>query len=261
MDFLFADETNVQPSEKNNVKFFVYGGLIVPVKSIDAIHEKVSLIRDQYGYKYTDSLKFDSRSRPDNVSIEDFSSIKNELIEYAIKMDCCSLFYVVHHEIAKNQDMQVITKWGADHIVSKFNNRLQERDKQGVVIMDRLPNSEEYGFLSEKFSTGLVYEDKTTSLDKIRLFAASCDNASNLSSMSDIVLGSFRYCVNNPSNFQAAKKMMKNLVRLIWSGKKGSTIHPFEKGLTFRPQPSDVKVPKYKSDYDTLLTQLNSLLK
>ncbi len=169
----------------------------------------------------------------------------------------------MHHEIAKSTGIEKTIKWGADHIISKFHNYLVDRVSDGIVIVDRLAEETQYSLFVEKFTTGLVYADKTVPLERIKLYASSCDNASHLNSLSDIVIGSFRYCINNPLNSEAAKKMMGNLVQLIWGNKHRSNpdhIDPFEKGLTFRPRPEDIRVPEYKKDYDLLLENLNSLL-
>lgn len=77
----------------------------------------------------------------------------------------------------------------------------------------------------------------------------------------DIVLGSFRYCINQPFNQESAKEMIKNITTLLWADKSGEdSIDPFEKGLTFRPRPEDVKSTVYKQEYKALVDHINSLL-
>jgi len=74
----------------------------------------------------------------------------------------------------------------------------------------------------------------------------------------DIVLGSFRYCINQPKNMAAARSMMTNLSKLIWCERDGENLHAFERGLIFRPK--DVNVLAYKKEYDDLLAWINELL-
>ncbi len=260
MYYLFADETNTTPKSDKGVKFFVYGGLIVPADKISLIDNEIRQLRHEAGYLKTDSLKFSANSRPKTLSDEEFAVIKQKLIGLCIKHECKLLLYVVHHEIAKSTGINKTIKWGADHIISKFHNFLETKQADGIVIIDRLSNTAEYQLLIEKFTIGLTYPDKVVSLDRIKLFASSCDNASHLSSLSDVLLGAFRYCINNPATSQASKTMMQNLVMLIWSVKNGSDIDPFERGLTFRPLPDTVTIPKYKKDYDQLVEHLNALL-
>lgn len=264
MYYLFADETNTTPKHDQRVTFFVYGGLIVPDSEISSIDQEIRRIRTENGYSNTDSLKFDSRTRPEEVSIEAFGKIKNEIVELAASKGCVLLLYVCHHEIARNIGLGTTIKWGADHIISKFNRFLAAKDSEGIVVMDRLSDTTEYSLLVEKFTKGLIYPQKGTTvpLERIKLFASSCDNASHLSSLADIIIGTFRYCINDPANYEAAKVMMANLVKLVWADKSidGKHLYPFEKGLTFRPRTETVKHPPYKADYDALLAHLNTLL-
>ena len=262
MYYLFADETNTTPKYDRGVKFFIYGGLIVPADQLSSIDSEIRKLRNDKGYLPTDSLKFDSHSRPSSVSAEDFGKIKNQIVELAINKGCVALLYVAHHEIAKGPGLATTIKWGADHIISKFHNFLNTKRDAGIMILDRLSDTAEYSMLTEKFTTGLIYPDKTVPLERIKIFASSCDNASHLSSLADIVIGSFRYCINDPANFEASKVMMGNLVKLVWADKdkSGEHLYPFEKGLTFRPRPETVTIPQYKADYDLLLKHLNTLL-
>ncbi len=261
MYLLFTDETNVSPKYDVKIKFFAYGGLVVPVEKMIELDEGISRIRTEAGYLTTDSLKFDTHTRPKNVTPEQFGEVKNKVVNLCTSLDCKFLVYVVLHKIAESQDLAKTIKWGADHIVGKFNYFLETNKSKGITVVDRLSNSGEYSFLVEKFTRGLIQKTKTTSLSNIKLFASSCDNASHLSSAMDIVLGSFRYCINQPLNEESAKKMMKNIASLLWADKiKGGNTDPFEKGLTLRPRFEDIKVASYKKEYVDLITHINSLL-
>lgn len=258
MHLLFTDETNLTPDVETKVKFFAYGGLIVPLKNFLSIDEKITKLREEYGYKKTDSLKFSSKNRPKDVTPEKFAQIKDSVIDICLEEGCKFLVYVVLHEIAEKQTINKTLKWGADHIVGKFNYYLSSEKSKGFVFVDRLSDKTEYHFLSEKFTKGLLTKEKEIELKNIRLFGSSCDNASNLSSAMDIVLGAFRFCINQPSNQQPAKIMMNKVVKLLWADRTETVINPFEKGLTFRPK--TVTVPTYKAQYDSLIDQINSLL-
>ncbi len=261
MYHLFADETNTSPATDERIKFFVYGGLIIPEEKLEELDGKVAELRAASGYSPEDSLKFDTHSRPGNVSPETFASIKSEIIKYCIQLDCKMLVYVVLHEIAKNQGLSQTIKWGADHIFQKFNAYLEEKNSVGFAIVDRLSDTAEFKLFTEKFTKGLIYPDEIRPLKRIKMFASSCDNASHYSSVMDIVLGSFRYCINQPFNQTAAKSMMKDLVELIWADKNGENLDPFRKGLTLRPVVDKIKIPEYKKEYELLIDHINSLLK
>jgi hypothetical protein len=136
---------------------------------------------------------------------------------------------------------------------------LTREKSHGIVAMDRLPKGSEFDYLSEKFTTGLTLQmGEVQQLDRVVMFSSTCINASHLSSVMDIVLGSWRYCINQPQNENAAKLMMNELVKLLWHVKQGEDIHAHELGLLFRPL--NVKHPPYKIQYDSLLSQINELL-
>lgn len=260
MYLLFTDETNLTENINNGVKFFAYGGLIIPMDKSSELDKSIRILREQYGLTNLDSLKFDSNTRPSGLNPQQFAEIKGKIISLCVENDCKFLVYVVLHKIAEKQGINTTVKWGADHIVGKFNHYLTLRDSKGMVFVDRLSDVGEYKFLSEKFTKGLVFPNKVVALKNITLFSSTCDNASNFSSAMDIVLGTFRYCINRPFNETSAKTMMKEIVKLLWVDKNGEHLDPFEKGLTFRPIPEKITISTYKSEYEILLKHINTLL-
>lgn len=257
MYLLFTDETNLQATE--NVKFFSYGGLIVEATKLPELHSAISEIRMKYGYAPTDKLKFDTNARPKAVSLENATRAKQEVIQACIKLDCKFIAYVVLHAIAQKQDMAKVIMWGASHVIGKFNYFLSCQNSHGIVAMDRLPDNVEFDFLAEKFTSGLSFqEDEPVQLDRIVLHSSTCLNASHASSAMDIVLGSWRYCINNPLNAMAAQEMMGNISKLVWCERNGKDIYAFEKGLILRPK--TIKVATYQAEYDALLNNINKLL-
>lgn len=258
MHLLFTDETNL-PADPS-AKFFAYGGLIVPADEIVRLDGLITAARKDAGYQANDELKFETHARPKAVAIEMASKAKGAVVQACIDCNCRFIVYVVLHAIAKNTPQKELISWGADHVIGKFNFYLAQNASYGIVIVDRLPGAAEFSYLSTKFTQGLTIKDEGSSvpLDRIKLFASSCTNASHISSAMDIVLGSFRYCINAPKNIDAAKKMMANVTRLIWHRRDGDTIHALELGLVFRPRV--IKVAEYKAEYDNLVAQINSLI-
>ncbi len=257
MHFLFTDETNLPSDPK--ARFFAYGGLIIPGASLAALDKGIVAIRKDAGYNPTDELKFDTRSRPGQVSVEACTVAKSKVVKLCIELECRFIVYVVLHAVATNTPQADLVRWGADHVIGKFNYFLTTVGSTGVVAVDRLPKSSEYRYLTDKFTGGLVLQDGSkVALDRITLFASTCSNASHSSSAMDIALGSFRYCINEPKNVEAAKVMMKDITTLIWCDRVGDDIHAFEKGLIFRPK--DVRHVPYKQEYDALLAWINELI-
>ncbi len=260
MFVLFTDETNL-PSDPN-AKFFAYGGLVIPVAALPELNAKISGIRAAAGYKQGDELKFETNARPKYVSIEAAGKAKEQVVETCISLKCRFIVNVVLHAVAQNTSQHELIQWGANTVIGKFNALLHEDKSHGIVAVDRFASGAEYKLLSERFSKGLTFGglggESQLPLDRITLFTSTCMNASHASSAMDIVLGSFRYCINAPKNVPAAKVMMTNISKLIWCTRMGDNLHVLEKGLIFRPK--EVKHPPYKAEYDALLGSINALL-
>lgn len=247
---LFTDETNIKPD--GSAKFFAYGGLVVDSAQMPALHDGVEKIRRETGYRPADELKFDTRVRPEHVSIEACTAAKRSIVNLCIDLELKFIAYVVLHAIGKSKKPEELVKWGANSVIGRFNYYCGQRNAYGAVIVDRLPDGVEYAYLTEKFANGLEFpEDEPVRLDRIHLFAATAVGASHACSAMDVVLGSFRYCINSPKNLGAAKEMMANITRLVWHERQGDNIYALDKGLIFAPK--SVKVEAYKAEYDDLL--------
>lgn len=258
MYFLITDETNINPNE--SIKFFIYGGLILPGDIVNILNSRIEMIRDNYGYLSKDSLKFDSHSRPKQVTIENSKKAKEDVIKVCLELGCKFIVYVALHDIIKSKNILDSIKIGADHVIGRFNKFLSENKTYGICFIDRLSNSSEYQYMSSKFTEGLnVNDEKKVVLDKIIMYASTCNNASHLSSVVDIVLGAFRYSINSPKNVEIAKELMGLLVTMLWHTRDGNDIYAIEKGLIFRPK--EIKVPKYNDEYKNLLDNINELIK
>lgn len=257
MYLLLTDETN--RSHSKEATFFVYGGLIVQLDKIPTLHLAIEEIRTNNGYQPRDVLKFDTYSRPKHITQAQATEAKRQVVAACVEHGCKFIAYVVHHQIARNQPIQQVVEWGANHVIGKFNYFLTLERSHGIVAMDRLPHGVEFGYLSQKFTDGLSFtEDPSVMLDRITLFSSTCINASHLCSAMDIVLGSWRYCINAPQNIDAAKAMMADITRLIWCRREGDTLHAMEKGLVLRPK--EIRAPQYKADYEALGKRINELI-
>jgi hypothetical protein len=53
-------------------------------------------------------------------------------------------------------------------------------------------------------------DGKIVRLERILGLGHGCDGSSHLCSVADVLLGAFRYCVNDPENEEAAKAMFPN---------------------------------------------------
>src|SRR5688572_27755318 len=101
MQLLLTDETNLQPSA--DAKFFVYGGLIVPLERLVELDRGVDEIRKQNGFKPEDELKFDTRSRPLYVSQQQATEAKRRVVDLSLSLDCKFIVHIILHDIVRNQ--------------------------------------------------------------------------------------------------------------------------------------------------------------
>ena len=258
MQIMFTDETNQQPSRDG--RFFVYGGLLFPVENLGVIHEDIERIRDDAGYRPTDVLKFDTRSRPDRVSRQQATEAKQRIIALCSDLGCKFIVHIILHDIIRNQDPVQQVRWAADYVIGRYNQYLEEIDDVGVCIVDNLPNGTEFQYLVDKFTVGLNLPDhRSASLDRIKLFASTRIGASHAHSAMDIVLGSFRYVINNPRNLDAASAMIKQVAKMMWAHERNGVRYIRERGLIIRPPLDSIRSSRYRTEYEDLLKRLDEL--
>lgn len=260
MYLLVTDETNRTATE--NIRFLVYGGLIVPFNQISAMDDTIRQIRATAGYRNTDEFKFDTRSRPDHVAIAASTEAKRATINLCRDLGCKFIAHIIHHNVIQNQNTSEQIHKAADYVIGRFHIYLIANNSDGICLMDNLPDRTEFSYMTNKFQTGLTLQNnEVVLLHRIKLFGSTCIGASHVNSAMDIVLGSFRYCINQPQNLNAAQEMLGSVVQLMWSGRnQDGTITIGDKGLILRPKLESIYSKSIRAEYDELLARLNGLL-
>ena len=260
MYLLLTDETNTKPS--SDAKFFIYGGICFPIDHLINLNIEIAKIREDSGYRPGDEFKFNTVSRPERVSVEKFAEAKNKVIDLCRQNGVKFIVYVILHDIIKRRDPNESVIWAADYVIGRFNYFLQKNNENGICIVDNLPVKKQFKYLSEKFQFGLDLpdEDRKVLLDKIHFFGATCINASHINSAMDIVLGAFRYCINNPKNPDAASVMMKKVVSMMWHRKIDGVPNYEGYGFICKPSRDRISCRRYKIEYDQLVAHIKSLL-
>ena len=254
---LFTDETNQQPSQKS--KFFIYGGVFIPADKLEELHILIEQVRQNNGFLPGDEFKFDTRSRPKRVTREQLTIAKNAVLEGSAQLGVRFTACLVLHQIARKDSKEKLIRQGANTVLSAFHRFLEEKNTTGICMMDRLPFGRDYQYLQEKFQRGLTFPDgHCQRLDRIPLFASTCQGASHGSSVIDIVLGAFRYCVNERARDIAPRAMFPVIIRMMWHRRKGDTLYLREYGLLFRPK--EVIVEDYELEYNELTEHFKRLL-
>ncbi len=256
--YLFVtDETNLEPSE--DAQFFIYGGLAFPAETLAQFHKEIRKIRYDAGYKSEDKLKFDTRVRPEHVTAKKATEAKNRVVDLCLVLQAKLIIYAIHHGIARDQTQQVRVTFGINSVLKSFHDFLEQEKDYGMFVADSLPIESPVQYLVEKFTSGLKYKEKLVPLSRIQLYAQTSINLSHIASATDIVLGSFRYCINNPKNEDAAGIMMKKVVQMMWGEKRGNSSNPFERGFILRPMEKS-RNGKYVAIYNELVDHINRLL-
>jgi hypothetical protein len=259
--YFITDETNVTQTETN--EFFIYGGLVLSDEQLSTITADITKIRKRYGFEPNDNLKFDTNSRPPHVTQEDYTKAKNDVIESCCQAGAKFIVYLIHHNIAQG-DAEHIAEFALNSVLVAFNLEfLTEKKSQGIVIIDRLPDGKAYAMLRSKFQEGLPHASSGLNfkLDKIVLFATTCNGASHISSAVDIVLGGFRWVVNastKPVPGTTERRIFQNIARMIYGKKKGDQHYVRDYGLILRPE--TIKAAVYRERYESLVAYLTSLL-
>jgi hypothetical protein len=257
MYLVLTDETNVRPSD--TAKFFTYGALLIPMDEVPDLDRAIAAIRDAHGYRASDELKFDTRARHNHVDIEAAKTAKNEVVEAAITAGCKFIVYAILHDIIANKNQDECFQYAINSVIARTHEYLQHSNDDAMLLVDSLPIGKQFSFLARKFTRGIEMESGSTArLPKIRLFGATCSNASNVSSAMDIVLGCWRYCINQPKNEDAARKMLDNLNQMLWHRAEGEHMHVLDYGLILRPKA--VKVDACRDEYRELIRRLNAIM-
>lgn len=258
MYVLMTDETNLNPGA--NSRFFIYGGLVFPVEVLKDLDALVRDIRTRYHFEPGDLFKFDTHSRPAQVSIADWTSAKSEVIDGCRRLGIRFIAYLILHDIARNRTREELIGFGLNTILHMFGVKfLGDQGDDGIVIVDRLPMGQDYGFLRDKFTKGLTISTNgtTVNLPRIKLYASTCDGASHASSAVDIVLGAFRYCVNQTGSSTIPQTLFPSIARIIWGKRVGDTLFVRDYGLALRPKA--IASEAYQAEYDALTHRLVQL--
>lgn len=259
MYWLFTDETNLDPAQG---RFFIYGGLILHADQLVEAHDAIVKIRQKYGYGDNDQFKFQTASRPAHISIEAFAKAKEEAIVAASDVGGILLTYVVLHDIARSNERHKTLEFALNVVLAHFDMRfLTEQNDFGVVCLDRVQESFGYPFLRAKFQDGLNLPDgRSPRLGRIMHYSMSCDGASHFSSMVDIALGGFRYCVNAAAGIgkgETAAKIFPPLAKMMWHERKPDGTHQIG-GYGFLAYPKVIRAEQYKAQYRELTQTLTT---
>jgi hypothetical protein len=250
---LFADEANPEQTDPN--KFFIYGGLIVPTSQMQSIHSAIENLRGEAGMPPEAPLKFAAAERPKCLTADEHTLLKQRVYEIALRNKVRFCGYAILHAIAAKQEPKTLVEWGADILLAKFNQFLDEESAKGWVNFDRINTSKPFRYLQDKFSRRQPTEGEEVYLENIIGYGFTCDGASHFASMADIVIGGFRYVVNEPNRDIAGKSIMRAIASIMWHRiDKDGIKQVGGRGLVLRPK--EVRAPGYLAEYEEVRLRL-----
>lgn len=256
MYLLVADETNRNPNEK--IKFFIYGGVSIPLESAQLIHDSITDIRKDYGYYPYDELKFDSRSKPEALSRSQFTEAKNLVIDLADSCGVRFMAYVVHFEIA-SKDTPTMFLYALRTLLCHYDLFLERKEASGFFLADRFENC--FDTFKEVFTFGIdpvaAGIRNHRNLQHVHLLGATCMGSTHFLSLVDVILGAFRYCVNEVDKTETPKLLYPKVTQLMLTNPADEQ-EIEEWGLFYRPRA--IKSDRIRADYDLLRSRLDSLL-
>jgi hypothetical protein len=254
------DESNLTPGDV--VRFYVTAVLACPSESIGPLSIDVEAIRKRHGYRPGDFLKWETRSRPDQVNQSSHAAAKNAVLDVLQKHRLTFLPVLVHHHVADNKPRQGLVEWTANMAIRVWEKFLAAVDDTGVCILDRRPEGDEGAYLRGVFSrTADEISGRDYSLKRTYLLGYTMEGASHLLSVLDIALGAFCYSINErrPEKAGITSMLHSRVVAAMWITKsdgRRTMLHP--DGYAFLPIAR--KSPRVLADYAALVEHWNHLL-
>lgn len=119
------------------------------------------------------------------------------------------------------------------------------------------PTSNKKIFQRTFFSQGVEIKGNKKKLSHVVSVEPSQDGFSHLNSITDIVVGAFRFVINEPDKDQVGSILLKSLAELMWGkADKDGVIQVLERGLCIRPKV--IKNPEYAADIDSFINRLRA---
>lgn len=243
MHLLYCDESNLEESEDH---FFVYGGVAVSSDSVFELSQRIDELKADAGVAPDFLLKFNPR--PKHLTHEEFIALKQSVIEAASKFDCILFTSSILHNIASNPNDARLKE--INRICFHFHCFLQRADTSGLVMVDRFEDGRVDIHLREKFANGLrdMPYGNQMRLDRIVGFHYAAIGQSNMCSLIDILLGSYRFVVNavvDDRHLDAARRISELLSPLFFRERGRRSVS--EIGLFFSPKV--IRVARYREIY------------
>ncbi len=250
-----ADEADQDGSKQ----FLIFAGVFYPAGELSKLHTKVAELRKNYGYEPQDLLKSSPGTKPDQVSRDGHKDIKNDILALAAETGCKVCCYVTPHAIAKNQTLEKKLQYGTNTLLIKFEQFLRENQcDAGMAFFDQTTDYSQDQYLKEVFDLGLEFPNgRRKKLERIVAIDSTSIGQSHLTSITDIVVGAFRFVANEPDKNVVGKILTQSLEKIMSGIMEGNTLNASERGLCIRPKKIDH--PDHQADIAAFRNRLEEL--
>ena len=127
-----------------------------------------------------------------------------------------------------------------------------------MALFDNTTDFKQSNHLKDAFNLGLLkYDDTRIPLKNIVKVGTTNAGMSHLNSVTDIVVGSFRFVVNEPDKDEVGMFLYQRLAQLMWGRLDQKGVFKIEeRGLVIRPQ--KIEMNKYKADIASFISRMNN---
>lgn len=255
MYWFLTDETNKPPKDD---QFFIYGGVIIDSDRVPEVDAAVRKVRKDHGYEPSASFKF--HGGQSGKETDDHEKAKLALLELLPALDVKFAATVVHARIGAGRPINTVIEMGINTMTQAFWEYLGDTTSPGIMLIDRVDKTKDYDEFTNfarRFTEGLDFGREPKRVDdRILLFGMTNNNSSHLSSVVDICLGAFRWCVNESTSgngdSERAREYWTRVDALIWRKRGSRTLGGY------RPRPVDVRGPQIRPVYEQLQRDLRS---
>lgn len=257
----FADEAD--QDKKEDGTFLIYGGAAILADDLPKLNSDIDSIRQEFNFLNSHSLKFSPNDKPDHLSNIEFIEVKKRVFECALQRNVKFFSYAFNNNCARKEDGHKIKiSWGADQLLAKFNSFLHDNQDYGLVAFDQTPFKGHRNYLKDKFNTQRLEKTKYKSTDRILAYTTCYDGTSHLSSVADIMVGSFRMIVNQPERTNAGRELAQLLKHVFARDlKKEDCMKITDYSMSIRPIADNIRhrpfAQQNKDLQDRILTWMN----
>jgi hypothetical protein len=226
---------------------------VLSADQVVEVHEGVRRIRRGLGLAHSESLKF--AGRPKRISAQDHLDAKREVLDLLQASGARFIAYCVHHRVV-GRSIGRRNEYALNTVLWGFHHFLTIEQDHGIAVLDRL-RPEERLPVGRLNAEGLEMSDgRTVRMPRLVGIATAHIEWSHCLSACDVLLGAFRYCVNNPST-RAAREMFPVVADLLWykPGTDPRSVREF--GLLLRPK--SVAAPSIRARYGALVDSFKRL--